>query len=109
MFTATFVIAVKQRLTSTRQQLSTNCTVLQYTSNASTIQDITFSYQHDFGQADLQFPRGSIPHTTHHTTTVSRPFFRDHLGQPVPEQNFWTLWCPSVSVRVRKTIFQNQN
>jgi len=27
------------------------------------------------------------------TTTVSRPFFRDHLGEPVPEENFWTLWC----------------
>jgi len=20
-------------------------------------------------------------------------FFRDHPGEPVPEQNFWTLWC----------------
>ena len=29
----------------------------------------------------------------HHTTTVSRPFFRDHPGEPVPEENFWTLWC----------------
>jgi len=29
----------------------------------------------------------------HHTTTVLRPFFRDHLGEPVPEENFWTLWC----------------
>ena len=29
----------------------------------------------------------------HHTTTVLRPFFRDHLGEPVPEDNFWTLWC----------------
>ena len=28
----------------------------------------------------------------HHTTTVLRPFFRDHPGEPVPE-NFWTLWC----------------
>jgi len=27
------------------------------------------------------------------TTTVSRPFFRDHPGEPVPEENFWTLWC----------------
>jgi len=26
-------------------------------------------------------------------TTVSRPFFWDHPGQPVPEENFWTLWC----------------
>jgi len=24
------------------------------------------------------------PHTT---------FFRDHPGEPVPEENFWTLWC----------------
>ena len=30
-------------------------------------------------------------HTT--TTTVLRPFFRDHPGEPVPEENFWTLWC----------------
>ena len=29
----------------------------------------------------------------YHTTTVLRPFFRDHRGQPVPEENFWTLWC----------------
>jgi len=26
------------------------------------------------------------------TTTVLRLFFRDHLGEPVPEENFWTLW-----------------
>jgi len=25
-------------------------------------------------------------------TTVSQPFFRDHPGEPVPEENFWTLW-----------------
>ena len=32
----------------------------------------------------------------HHTTTVLRPFFRDHPGEPVLEENFWTswtLWC----------------
>ena len=31
----------------------------------------------------------------HHntTTTVLRPFFRDHPCEPVPEKNFWTLWC----------------
>jgi len=29
----------------------------------------------------------------HHTTTVVRPFLRDHPGEPVPEENFWTLWC----------------
>jgi len=31
--------------------------------------------------------------THHHTTTVLRPFFRDHPGDPVPEENIWTLWC----------------
>ena len=29
----------------------------------------------------------------HHTTTVLRPFFSDHPCEPVPEDNFWTLWC----------------
>jgi len=29
----------------------------------------------------------------HHTTTVLWPFFRDNPGEPVPEENFWTLWC----------------
>jgi len=29
----------------------------------------------------------------HQKTTVLRPFFRDHPGEPVPEENFWTLWC----------------
>ena len=33
-------------------------------------------------------------HTHAHTcTTILRPFFRDHPGEPVPEENFWTLWC----------------
>jgi len=29
----------------------------------------------------------------HHTRTILCPFFRDHPGEPVPEENFWTLWC----------------
>jgi len=29
----------------------------------------------------------------HHTTTVLRLFFRDHPGEPVPEENLWTLCC----------------
>ena len=32
-------------------------------------------------------------HLTTITTTVLRPFFRDHPVEPVPEENFWTLWC----------------
>ena len=27
------------------------------------------------------------------TTTILRPFFRDHQGEPVPEENFWTSRC----------------
>ena len=27
------------------------------------------------------------------TTTVLCLVLRDHLGEPVPEENFWTLWC----------------
>ena len=30
-------------------------------------------------------------HTTTTITTVLRPFFQDYLGEPVPEENFWTL------------------
>jgi len=32
-------------------------------------------------------------HQIHTHTTVLWPFFRDHPGEPVPEENFWTLWC----------------
>jgi len=42
----------------------------------------------------------SNQHTTPHftyitttTTTVLCPFFRDHPGEQVPEENFWTSWC----------------
>jgi len=34
----------------------------------------------------------TAPHH-HTTTTILRPFFRDHPGEPVPQENFWTLWC----------------
>jgi len=30
---------------------------------------------------------------THTHTSVLRPFFWDHPGEPVPEENFSTLWC----------------
>jgi len=35
----------------------------------------------------------TLKNNHNHATTVLRPFFRDHPGQPVPEENFWTLWC----------------
>jgi len=37
--------------------------------------------------------RNTLHPTTTHTTTVLRPFFRDHPGEPAPEENFWTVWC----------------
>jgi len=27
------------------------------------------------------------------TTTIFTALFEDHPGEPVPEENFWTLWC----------------
>jgi len=41
----------------------------------------------------------SLCHVVHNTaqntitTAVLWPFFRDHPGEPVPEENFSTLWC----------------
>jgi len=29
----------------------------------------------------------------HHHHSCFTAFFRDHPGEPVPEENFWTLWC----------------
>jgi len=29
----------------------------------------------------------------HHTTDLQPFFLQDHPGEPVPEENFWTLWC----------------
>jgi len=40
----------------------------------------------------LQYPN-HLSGRYHHTTSVLRPLFRDHPGEPVPEENFWTLWC----------------
>ena len=36
---------------------------------------------------------GNAGPKNHHTITILRPFFRDHPGETVPEENFWTLWC----------------
>jgi len=35
--------------------------------------------------------------TSHTTTTVLPPFFQDHLFEPMPEENFWTLWCKKIN------------
>jgi len=37
-----------------------------------------------------------ITSTPTHTQPFYSPFFRDHPGEPVPEENFWTLWCKGI-------------
>ena len=32
-------------------------------------------------------------HQPNHYTTILQPFFPDHPGEPVPEENLWTSWC----------------
>jgi len=38
------------------------------------------------------------------TTTDLRPFFRDHPGEPEPEENFCTSWCKGRFSRWKKLI-----
>jgi len=38
-----------------------------------------------------QFKKEKLPNATT-TTTILWPFFWDHPFEPVPEENFWTLW-----------------
>jgi len=47
------------------------------------------------GDALRLWNKGTTAHSTTNTTTttVLQPFFRDHPGEPVPEENFWALWC----------------
>jgi len=46
--------------------------------------DVPFVHEFCWGMYDLD----AITHTR---TTVLQPFFRGHLCEPVPEENFWTL------------------
>ena len=39
----------------------------------------------------IAMEKSYINHTT--TTTILRPFFQDHPGEPVPDENFWTVRC----------------
>jgi len=43
-----------------------------------------------FLQGWLSIPMQMTPH---HTTTILRPFFWDHPGELVPEENLWSSWC----------------
>jgi len=75
--------------------MQTICTSLQTDNHAST-SSFTFlqagcSYRHQTNSVKVQKQSQRLDH--HTTTTILRPFFGDHLGEPVPEENFWTLWC----------------
>jgi len=55
------------------------------------------NYQIQIREKTLEFfstvlPAPSLHHNTH-TTSILWPFFWDHPGEPVPEENFWILWC----------------
>ena len=43
--------------------------------------------------SEMLFLPNLLTSTTTTTTTVLRAFFCDHPAEPVPEENFWTLWC----------------
>jgi len=38
-------------------------------------------------------PSGVFLFLLDHTQQFYGPFFWDHPGEPVPEEDFWTLWC----------------
>jgi len=51
-----------------------------------------------FGLLSIHFYKDFVVRCVLHftaTTTTNRftRFFLDHPGEPVPEENFWTLWC----------------
>jgi len=55
----------------------------------------SWSKQDDKGrtkqQVGMHFTYVTLNH--HHHNRFTAPFFRDHPGEPVPEENFGTLWC----------------
>jgi len=73
-------------------QLLWSCCYLFIVSNSGLL-----SVQRPRPASHAHFRHSHIPNSrafnTTTTTTVLRPFFRDHPGEPVPEENFWTLWC----------------
>jgi len=48
--------------------------------------DIPLQHRHSPSAPDT-----STSHHHHHNRFTA--FFRDHPGEPLPEENFWTLWC----------------
>ena len=44
-------------------------------------------------RSSCNFISGATDQLPPYTITVLWPYFWDHPGEPVPEENFWTLWC----------------
>jgi len=57
------------------------------------ISPLTADFTEISSEAVLRMKAVLLSQQPHHTTTVLRPIFQDHKGEPVPEENFWTLWC----------------
>jgi len=55
--------------------------------------NVFWQYVHCVSKNDTDVAHYNFDTDHHHTTTILRPFFWDHQGEPVPEENFWTLWC----------------
>ena len=74
---------------------STSCCITPPTSACNILS--TTSYVSSVPVKTYRVPHDALKHlvklSTTTTTTVLRPFFRDHPGEPVPEENCWTLWC----------------
>jgi len=52
------------------------------------------NYRRFFASSISSEPRAAHFRPQHDTTQpFYGPFFRENPGEPVPEENFWTLWC----------------
>jgi len=87
---------------STSSSSSSNSSMSGSSMSSSSMSSSSSSYCHSWMLVDevgWQCSQGYNRNTSFYsststsTTTVLRPIFRDHPGEPVPEENFWTLWC----------------
>jgi len=78
---------------SAPSEITVNCTVKCYKRPICSC-EASFYRPDSLSVAQLRTYLNTTNYNNHHTTTtVLRPFFRDHPGEPVPEENFCTLWC----------------
>jgi len=73
------------------EALTVKCSIVVHPTVLST--SLPVSYVHVFANVDAELVVKIFQVNTHTHTTVLWPFFQDHPGELVPEENFWTLWC----------------